>query len=407
MIKRKRVQKDLYVSLSLYLEEIPEMSFYRSGLVYDERFLAHETGDEATVVTRSGSFDLSPAPHPSSAFIIQRTKEFLDGAGLTAQLQPIATRAATYEELAVYHTWEYISGIQDCASRGPICGPFTKTWGTIDEDTVISPGSFEAALYAAGGAMNAVQTVLQGDVRKAYALLRPPGHHATKNQALGFCIFNNIVLAAQYARNVLGLERIMIVDWDVHHGNGTQDAFYADPGVLFVSLHQQNWFPKQGGELEQVGNGDGTGYTINIPLPPGTGDRGYQAAIEQIVVPIGLQYCPQLILVSAGQDANWLDPLAHMMMTMDGYRTLTQQLVKLADTVCSGRLVMLHEGGYSLPYIPYCTAAVVEALVDADLGIVDLYSTSSELERCQTIYSPDTQNALKAAREVYQQWWKI
>lgn len=377
-----------------------------SGLVYDPRFLAHDTGVETTVRMRGGSFELSEQPHPSSASITQRTKEFLDGVGLTARLYSIPTRVATEEELTMYHTIDYIVEMRRGAQRG-IRGPLKAAWGEIDEDTVLSPGSFEAALYAAGGAMNAVQAVLEGTVKNAYCLLRPPGHHATCNQALGFCVFNNIVLAAQYARKVYGLERIMIIDWDVHHGNGTQDAFYQDPHVLFLSLHQQDWFPPQGGELAQVGSGEGEGYTVNIPLPPGTGDQGYQAAFEQIVLPIAQQYRPQLILVSAGQDASWLDPLAHMMMTMAGYRNLTTLLVQLAESLCDGKLVFLHEGGYSVPYVPYCTVGIIEALVGIDLGILDLYDTAYELERCQTIFSQDTQQALMHARIWHQRWWDL
>ncbi|GCE12740.1 class II histone deacetylase [Tengunoibacter tsumagoiensis] len=379
------------------------MSTQRSGLVFDERFLAHDTGSESRVQMRSGFFDLTPEPHPSSAVITRRIKEFLDGSGLTAQMLPIAAREAIDEELLPYHTREYLAGIREHCYGGPKEGP----WGSIDEETVLNPGSYEAARYAVGGALNAVATVLQGQVRNAYALLRPPGHHALRNQAYGFCIFNNAVLAAQYARKQFGIERIMIVDWDVHHGNGIQDAFYADPDVLFVSLHQQNWFPRLSGELEQVGCGAGVGTTVNIPLPPGTGDRGYQAAFEQIVLPIGLQFRPQLILVSAGQDASWLDPLAQMMMTMDGYRRISALLVQLAEEVCEGRLVMVQEGGYSAPYVPYCTVAAVEPLLGADLGIVDLYATAPELELCQSIFSDETQRALQTIRNWQRQWWKL
>ncbi|GCE16443.1 hypothetical protein KDK_02430 [Dictyobacter kobayashii] len=222
-----------------------------TGLVYDERFLAHDTGVEATVLTRTGSFELSPLPHPSASTITQRTKEFLDRTGLAARMHPIAARPATLAELSSYHTTEYIAGIHACAQES-IHGPVSASWGEIDDETVLSPGSFEAALYAAGGAMNAVQAVLEGSARNAYALLRPPGHHATRNQAMGFCLFNNVVVAAQYARRVYGLERVMIVDWDVHHGNGTQDAFYADSAVLFVSLHQQDWFPEAVGPWSKL-----------------------------------------------------------------------------------------------------------------------------------------------------------
>ncbi len=378
-------------------------SSFRTGLVYDERFLAHDTGTETHVVTQNGTFELSPEPHPSSVTIIRRIKEFLDGSGLTKQMLPIPARLATEEELMVYHTKEYIEGIRAYASGGPAAGP----WGDIDEETVLSPGSFEAALYAAGGAMNAVDAVIDGEVRNVYALLRPPCHHAMSNHAMGFCIFNNTAIAAHHARNKYGLERIMIVDWDVHHGNGTQDAFYQDSGVLFVSLHQENWFPKLAGELEQVGTGSGAGYTVNIPLPPGTGDRGYRAAFEQLVVPIGLQFHPQLIIITAGQDANWLDPLAHMMVTMSGFRQMSQLMVNLAEKVCDGRIVLLQAGGYSPSYVPYCTIGAIEPLVGVDLGVVDLYNASSEQERSQSILSQETLAALAQARKWHKQWWDI
>jgi len=375
-----------------------------TGFVFDERFLGHDTGALTTVIMRDGSFTLAPEPHPSSVFITQRIKQFLDGSGLTAQMLPIAARAATEDELTTYHTREYIDGIR-ALSEG--VGLLKGSWGEAEIDTPLSRGSFEAALFAAGGAMNAVGAVLDGKVRNAYALLRPPGHHALKNRAMGFCIFANAAIAAHYARRVYGLERIMIVDWDVHHGNGTQDAFYQDSNVLFVSLHQHNWYPKLSGELEQVGSGTGAGYTVNIPLPAGTGDRGYSAAFEQLVVPLGLQFRPQLIITSAGQDANWLDPLAQMMMTMAGFRKLSQSLVGLAGEVCAGRLVMLQEGGYSAVYVPYCTVAAIEPLLGVDLGITDLYANTSELERSHTILTDETLKALQEARRWHKQWWKI
>ena len=383
------------------------MSSSRTGFVFDERYLAHDTGVEMRVQMRDGSFELSPEPHPSSVAITRRIKEFLDGSGLTARMVPIGARAASEDELAVYHTRDYIAAIRELAQHGPTQGPLLAEWGEVDDETVLGPGSFEAALYAAGGALNAANAILEEKVRNAYALLRPPCHHAMSNKALGFCIFNNTVLAAHHARNAYGLERVMIVDWDVHHGNGTQDAFYQDAGVLFVSLHQQDWFPRHWGELDQVGSGAGTGYTVNIPLPPGTGDRGYRAAFEQLVIPLGRQFRPQLILITAGQDASWLDPMAQMMMTMQGYRQISELMVNLAAEMCEGRLLMLQAGGYSAPYVPYCTAAAVEPLVGVDLGIVDLYAASAELERCQTILTQDTQRALEDAKAWHQQWWKL
>src|SRR2546421_12996800 len=383
------------------------MPTYSTGLVFDERYLSHDTGVETTVTMRDGSFTLPPEPHPSDLYITQRIKQFLDCSGLTARMQLIAARAASEDELAVYHTREYIAGIRALCEDVEGVGPAKGAWGEVEFDAPLSRGSFEAALYAAGGAMNAVSAVMNREVRNVYALLRPPGHHATKNRAMGFCIFGNAVLAAHHARKDCGLERVMIVDWDVHHGNGTQDAFYQDPNVLFVSLHQHNWYPKLSGELEQVGSGAGAGYTVNIPLPAGTGDRGYRAAFEQLVLPIGQQFRPQLIIISAGHDASWLDPLAQMMVTMTGFRQMSELLVSLAEEVCEGRLVMLQEGGYSAAYVPYCAVAAVEPLLGVDLGITDLYATSSELERCKTILTDETRNALSEARRWHKQWWRI
>lgn len=374
-----------------------------TGLVFDERFLGHDTGTEDVVTTRQGSFTLSPESHPSSTSITRRIKEFLDGSGLSAMMQPITARAASEDELAVYHTRTYIDGVRAACNGGPKKGD----WGEIEIDTPLSTGSFEAALYAVGGAINAVDAVLRGAAHNTYALLRPPGHHAMSNRGMGFCLFNNAVVATQYARNIFQLERVMIVDWDVHHGNGTQDAFYHDPHVLFLSLHQENWYPRHSGELEQVGSGAGVGTTVNIPLPAGIGDRGYRAAFEQLVVPIGLQFRPELLIVSAGQDASWLDPLAQQMMTMAGFREIATQTVRLAEEICQGRLALLQEGGYSAPYVPYCTAAVVEPLLGVDLGINDLYAGSSEVDRAMTVFSDETRTALAKARQWHQQWWKL
>src|SRR3984893_2470605 len=382
---------------------MPSTPTHRTGLIFDERYLRHDTGAQNIVRMRNGSFETSPEGHPSSTSITKRIKEFLDGSGLTAMMRPVAARAASDDELAVYHTREYIEGVRSHVQGGPMKG----AWGEIESDTPLSSGSFEAAVYAAGGSMNGVQAIMQGEVRNAYALLRPPGHHAMSNRAMGFCIFNNAVVAAHYARRTFGLERVMIVDWDVHHGNGTQDAFYVDPHVLFVSLHQHNWYPKLSGDLEQAGSGAGAGYTVNIPLPAGTGDRGYAAAFEQLVLPVGLRYRPQLILISAGQDANWLDPLAQMMVTMAGFRKMSELMLALAQEVCDGRLLMLQEGGYSVSYVPYCTVAAVEPLVGVDAGLVDLYAGSSEVDRCMTILTQETRDALAAANKWHRNWWNI
>lgn len=380
-----------------------ERTIKRTGLIFDHRFLAHDTGDENTVILRDRTFELSPQPHPSSLVITQRIKEFLDYSGLSEQMLEIPTRPALEQELLSYHTGEYLVGVRAYANGGPASG----SWGYADSETILRPESYDAALYAVGGILNGVSALWTEEIHNIYALVRPAGHHATRNQALGFCVFNDVVLAANYARNVHGLERILILDWDVHHGNGIQDAFYNDAEILFISLHQQNWFPELAGELDQVGAGPGVGYTVNIPLPPGTGDRGYQSAFEQLVLPIARQFVPQLILVVAGHDASWLDPLAQMMMSMDGFRQMTERVVELAEETCDGRLMLVQAGGYSASYVPYCAAASVEALTGKDLGIVDLYHDAPELKRCQTIFSQDTQRAIDAAVTCYRQWWEV
>lgn len=203
---------------------------------------------------------------------------------------------------------------------------------------------------------------MKGKARNVYSLNRPPGHHAEREFGMGFCLFNNIAIAAQYAREKYGLKRILIIDWDVHHGNGTENSFYNDSDILFVSLHQEFNFPADRGFAEDVGEGNGQGFNINIPLPAGTGNAGYLYAFEEVIVPIADQFRPELVLISAGQDASVFDPLAQMMVTADGFGKLASIVKGIAERHCNGRLVACHEGGYSAPYVPFCTLRVIEAL---------------------------------------------
>jgi acetoin utilization deacetylase AcuC-like enzyme len=194
-----------------------------------------------------------------------------------------------------------------------------------------------------------------------------------RDRAMGFCFLNNVAIAARYGQRRYQLRKIAILDWDVHHGNGTQSAFYSDPSVLFISLHQENWYPAGWGAIDQIGEGEGEGYTINIPLPPGTGNAGYLAAVDRIVLPAIRHFEPELILISAGQDANAVDPLARMLVSADGFREMATRIAELADEVCGGRLVAVHEGGYSEGYAPICTWAVVEGLSGIRTGFEDPY----------------------------------
>ena len=367
----------------------------RLAYCYDERFLQHDTGLDAHQLP-DGSV-LEPVEHPSSARIIRRTAQLLAASGLLDDALLIAPRPATEDELAAYHTRDYIAHVRRVTSEGG---------GWLDPETPVVPGSWEAAVLAAGAAIELTDAVLSGQARQAFGLLRPPGHHAMRDRGMGFCVFNNVVVAVRHAQR-RGVQRVMVLDWDVHHGNGTQDAFWDDPSVLFVSVHQDNWYPAGWGSVDQVGAPGAEGTTVNIPLPPGTGNRGYALALDRIVLPIARQFQPELIFVSAGQDASMEDPLGRMLVTMSGYRAMTERVRQLADELCDGRLVVLMEGGYSLRYVPFCTLAIVEALVGQRSAVSDPLEGTSELAQAEREFRPDQEAAIEAARRALAPYWRL
>ncbi|OFV84604.1 MAG: hypothetical protein A2W26_09595 [Acidobacteria bacterium RBG_16_64_8] len=337
----------------------------KTGLVFDGRYLDHDTGLAFMSAPVPADSVWEPQPHVASPALVARVDRLLMRTGLKAELTDIPARKADVEEIAAVHTREYISRIRHLCDAGG---------GEAGEYAPASPETYDIALLSAGGALAAVDKVVAGEVRNAYALIRPPGHHAMPDKAMGFCIFNNVAVAAKYARSQLSLARVAIVDWDVHHGNGTQTAFYEDPDVLFVSLHQEEWYPGGFGSPEQTGADAGEGYTVNIPLPPGTGNAGYSSAFQRIVVPVVRAFRPDLILISAGQDASAVDPIGRMMVSTVGYRRMTQDVTGVADEVCGGRLVALHEGGYNEAYAPACSWAIIEELAGIHSGIEDPYA---------------------------------
>jgi acetoin utilization deacetylase AcuC-like enzyme len=217
----------------------------------------------------------------------------------------------------------------------------------LDADTYVSSGSMRAALLAAGAAVAGIDAICRGEAATAFGLVRPPGHHAEADRAMGFCLFNNVAVAAAHARAVHGIERVLIVDWDVHHGNGTQAMFYGDPGVLFFSTHQFPFYPGTGA-LREVGTGPGMGHTVNVPLPPGTRDGDYAKVFSEVLRPIADAYAPQLVLVSAGFDAHVDDPLGGMEVTDDGFAVMCDAVQSIADAHAGGKLMLLLEGGYDL-----------------------------------------------------------
>ncbi|MFC1983484.1 histone deacetylase [Chloroflexota bacterium] len=314
-----------------------EKVFLKVGFVYDPVYLKHDTGH-----------------HPENAKRLETIISHLEQTGLKQQLTPIEPRAASIEELSLVHDEQYISYIRDVARRGG---------GWLDADTGMSADSYEAALYAAGGVIRATETVMSGEVDSAFALVRPPGHHAVYKRAMGFCLFNNVAIATKYALVNYKLERILIVDFDVHHGNGTQAAFYDNPHVLYISAHEYPFYPGTG-SIEETGSGEAEGTTINIPLPAYSGDTEYPEVFEQIIVPAAIRFKPQLVLVSAGYDAHWADELALMQVSVTGFTQMVKIIKGLGDELCNGRLVFSLEGGYNLTAL----AASIKATFDVLLG---------------------------------------
>jgi acetoin utilization deacetylase AcuC-like enzyme len=310
-------------------------TLHPTGFFYDPIVLEHDTGS-----------------HPENGSRMTATLDLLEDADLVARMMPIPARTATRDELALVHDARYVDAVRRAAEQGG---------GWVDPDTLITPRTHAVAAAVVGGALNAVDAVVRGDVRTAYCLVRPPGHHATPVQAMGFCVFNHVAVAAAYLRERHGLERVAIVDIDVHHGNGTQDAFWRDASVLYVSTHEYPFYPGTGAAGE-VGEGEGTGFTVNVPMPHGSGDDEHAAAFDEIVLPVLTRFRPQFVLVSAGFDAHFADPLAMQQLSVDGYGTLVERIVAAADVLCDGRVVAAQEGGYDLTALPWCVRRTVEVL---------------------------------------------
>jgi acetoin utilization deacetylase AcuC-like enzyme len=331
-----------------------------TGFVWHELYMWHDTGNSG-LGTPAG-LTVQPLGHIESAEGKRRIRNLVEVSGLMDHLVQLKPRMATEEEILRLHTPEYVNRIKKASS---------EMGGDAGEETPFGRGSYEIALLAAGGCLTAVDAVLDGKVDNAYALVRPPGHHAERDRGRGFCIFGNTALAAIHARQVRGLPKVAIVDWDVHHGNGTEHAFYTDPTVLTISIHQDNNYPQGSGAIKDAGSGAGAGYNINVPLPPGSGVGAYVATFERVVAPALRAFRPDLIMVASGLDASAADPLAQMMMTSDGYRRLTQTVLSVAREVCDGRVVACHEGGYSPAYVPYCGLAILEEMSGIRTGLAD------------------------------------
>lgn len=334
----------------------------RTGWIFDERFLWHDTGSGAGSLNAGGYVE--PGVHTENPASKRRLRNLVDVSGLGRKLTSIPPRSATVEALYRLHDPAYVASIERRSlGRG----------GEAGERAPFGPGSYEIARLAVGACEVAVEAVISGRVRNAYALVRPPGHHAERERGRGFCLFANVALAALFARNDLDVERIAIVDWDVHHGNGTQGAFWDDRSTLVISVHQAHLFPHDSGNIDELGGEDAEGLNINVPMPPGSGEGAYVAAFESVVEPVVAGFGPDLILVACGFDASALDPLGCMMLRSHSFRIVAERIVALAEEHCDGRLVLCHEGGYSDAYVPFCGLAVLEALSGIRTAVEDPY----------------------------------
>jgi len=267
----------------------------------------------------------------------------------------IEARDATEEDLLLVHSRSHVERV-----RSTCLSATATTW--FDPDTYAGPRSLAAAVRAVGGVLAAVDHVLDGTLTSAFCLVRPPGHHATPNRAMGFCLFNNVAIAAAHALQRRGLERVAIVDFDVHHGNGTQEAFYAEPRVMYFSTHQYPHYPGTG-HWSETGDGEARGSTVNVPLPAGCGDAEYLRAYQETCIPALHRFRPELLLVSAGFDAHFADPLAGMLVSCRGYYEITSLLLGLARQYCQGRIVYALEGGYDLTALAWSARACIDALL--------------------------------------------
>ncbi len=293
-----------------------------------------------TGVVKHGIFidhDTGPS-HPESPRRLEVLYDMLQDKDIAGKLKILPPRKASREEIEYNHMpayFDYVAKTEGVARS------------SLDMDTQLSSKSFEAALYAAGGVLNSIDALINGECPNVFALVRPPGHHAEANRGMGFCIFNNIAVGAEYAIRHHGINRVLIVDWDLHHGNGTQHSFYSDDRVLYFSIHQYPHYPGTGDVLE-VGSGRGRGFTVNVPLGPGYGDYEYIMLFEEVLRPVALLYKPQLVLVSAGFDAHYKDPLGGMEITSEGFSSLADVVMDIAEKTAGRRILLSLEGGYNL-----------------------------------------------------------
>ena len=345
-----------------------------TAFYHDERTLWHVPGGLHALFLPVGGWvqPMAGSGMAESPDSKRRIKSLMDVSGLTDKLDVRSAPMATEAELRRVHPQSYLDRFKALSDAGG---------GDLGEVAPFGPGSFEIARLSTGLAIAALSSVLRGEHANAFSMSRPPGHHCLREHSMGFCLFNNIAVAIEAAKASHGVERVAVIDWDVHHGNGTQQIFYDRSDVLTLSLHQEHCFPPGYSGAEDRGAGEGLGCNVNVPLQPGGGHASYLYAFERIVVPVIDRYKPQLIVVASGLDANGVDPLARMQLHPESFREMTRQVKQLAARHAGGKLVVVHEGGYAEACVPFCGLAVMEELCGHRTEVQDPFSEFFTLQQ--------------------------
>jgi acetoin utilization deacetylase AcuC-like enzyme len=347
----------------------------RTGIVRDNLFMEHV---------------MDPG-HPERPERLKVIYEELDEVRQDLPWVEVQSRPATRQELETTHSPGYLDLLASTAG---------KSRTHLDADTSTSARSYEAALFAAGGFCELIKEVCEGRLTNGFALVRPPGHHAEQDRAMGFCLLNNVAVGARFALKHFAYERILIVDWDVHHGNGTQHSFYTDPRVLYVSTHRSGFFYPGTGRATDVGKGTGEGFNVNIPFSGGEGDREFEMVFEKILTPIALEYRPQLVLVSAGFDIHYDDPLGGMEVTEEGFARMTRILMRISDETAQGKLVITLEGGYDIEGEKRSVKAVLKELLQGSPAF------TKDRPAENTVEDSRIEHLIRQIKEIQKRYWK-
>lgn len=334
----------------------------RTGFFWDERCFWHSGGNYAGTMAVGGLVQPMAGGLPENPETKRRLKNLLDVTGLMEELISCAAPPATQQDLLRVHPQSYLNAFKEMSDAGG---------GELGLRTPFGPDGYEIAALSAGLAKAALASVLRGDLDNAYSLSRPPGHHCLPDFPNGFCLLANIAIAIEAAFADGLANRVAVVDWDVHHGNGTEAIYYDRNDVLTISLHQERNYPIDTGDFEDRGSGAGEGYNLNVPLPPGAGHATYLEAMERLVVPALADFRPDVIIVACGYDAAAIDPLSRMLATAETFRAMTAMVMEAAADLCDGRLVLVHEGGYSEAYVPFCGHAVLQEMSDSRIEASD------------------------------------